>query len=201
MKVEAHLGISVNRIVKALRSQPDREAKATIRTGLVSRFHETPIKDHIFTCPAEHILHYSSEDDDGNILTWRHFIERVPSNLPNVEASRYYIYHPRTGKYVQKLHLKEFANGVFYYCRHDYKHLYESQCLSRRDRTLQYHEYERKIRRLKERKKKLRLMYDGNPTRTAKMLAYYEDRHDHYEYLATLQLMAFCERLSMKSPK
>lgn len=193
MNITAQKGLSVNRLVKVLLERIEEDVHAEINT--------TDGKTHYFRlvknegCGVPYFLIYTADNDEGESLTFRHYITCRSSNLPGVTAKRWYILHSRKDRLVQKLHIHSFRNGVFFCVRHDYNHLYTSQTLSRRDRSFQFHDFERKRKELINSKQKLRLEYAGQTTRTAKRLEYLQERIDHYNELSGFYLMNFVIRL------
>lgn len=199
MKIYHGTSLSVHAVVKHLVDAPDRTV--TVQNSLKVSARTTPLKDHRFRVIENEgfgfrkILIYEAENNEGKVLSWRYYLDCRPVNLPNVDAVRWYIFDHRTSKLVQCLHLNDFIDGDFYFCRHHYRHLYASQSGSHRDRSLQYHDFERKAERLRRHKRKLRLRYAGQPTRTAKRLEYYDERSQHYEEQSMYYLALFVKAL------
>ncbi len=171
-------GLNIHKVIKTLLTNIGQTA--TLNIGLTNTYNDEKYKDHFFKCPNDYTLEYWTNDNEGQEMRFTYRIIKRSSNLPGKEESvRYYLY--KKGKTVQKLHLHSFLNGVFYCFRHDYKHIYRTQCKSERDRSFFYHDFEAKKDRLINSKKKLRLRYKGKPTKTAERLFHYQERINHYE--------------------
>lgn len=192
MMVIGTTGVSVTAIIKALHGEGVKFLSVGVNDDRVHTFH---LEGRAHSFLIDGAVHTFPIDD--MVLTYRVQGEQfgrwavvaVPSNLPGVEGQRWYVVG-NSGRWAQKLHLYRFREGLYFFVRHDYKHLHHGQHLSAHSRQYRYHRIREQFQELIDSKKKLRLTYRGKPTRTARRLMAMEDRAMDYEWRALVAIGA-----------